>query len=93
MPRPRVSSLQASAKTKRRHSFQLAEVCEAVSGGGGEAAQQQLGDELDKDGREKLVCSKDFTVSLTTEESLAMKVSLVLPRNKLRIMRRYTNGI
>ena len=86
MSRPRVSSLEASAKTKRRHSFQLAEVRHVMSGGG-EAAQQQLRNELDKEGREKLVCSKNFTAAIATEESLAMKASLVLPWNKLRIMR------
>ena len=69
--------------------MQLARVREVVSGGR-EAACQQLDDELDKEGRQKLLCSKEFSVALTTEESLAMKTNLVLPWKKLRVMRRYS---
>ncbi len=80
----------ASQKTKRRRSYQLASVRQSVSGGV-EAARGQLEDEfriLDKEEREKLLYHSDFAVELTTEDSLAMKANPALPWNKLRIMRR-----
>ena len=87
--KPRVATPDAATRTKRRRSSQLAGVREAVSGGAS-AASVQLQDEVGKDVRGKLVSDSKFSTQISTQESLAMKASLALPWNKLRIMRRYT---
>ena len=84
----RVATSWASEQTKRRRSSRLDEVRHTISGGG-EAAKEQLAHELGKEGRQKMLRESNFSVELTTEESLAMKANLSLPWNKLRIMRRY----
>ena len=83
-----MSTLDASHMTKRRRSSELAGIREAVSGGE-KAAAVQLEDELDKEGRKKLMTDSEFRKKITTEDALAMKATLALPWNKLRIMRRY----
>ena len=83
-----MSTLDASHMTKRRRSSELAGIREAVSGGE-KAAAVQLEDELDKEGRKKLMTDSEFRKKVTTKDALAMKATLALPWNKLRIMRRY----
>ena len=51
---PRVATSEASCKTKRHRSHQLAGVREAVSGGVGEA-EMKLEDELSRGGMRKLL--------------------------------------
>ena len=83
-----MSTAQASSKTIRRRSKEIALVRDTVSGGAGAL---QLEDEvaaLSREQRQRLLTSEDFRVEISAEDSLAMKADLVLPWNKIRVMRR-----
>ena len=79
-------SSDASRWTVRRRSNELSSVRESISGGG---ASVQLQDELalltDDERRE---FAAPVTQQISPEETLAMKADLILPWNKMRIMRR-----
>ena len=82
-----MSTAQASSKTIRRRSKEIALVRDTVSGGAGAL---QLEDEvaaLSREQRQRLLTSEDFRVEISAEDSLAMKADLVLPWNKI-VMRR-----
>ena len=55
------------------------------------ATQSQLSDEiasLSQEERQQLIAAKDFCQPISAADTLAMKADLVVPWNKLRIMRR-----
>ncbi len=85
---PRLSTPDASHKTVRRRSSEVALVRNTVSG---VAATAQLQDEvsaLSRDERKELLASADFSTPITAEDTLAMKADLVIPWRKLGVMRR-----
>lgn len=85
---PQVATPDASNSTVRRRSSEVALVRDVISGG---ASVEQLQDEvaaLSSDERQQLLTSTEFSVSITTEDALAMKADLLIPWQKLRVMRR-----
>ncbi len=85
---PHVATTDASHKTVRRRSSEVALVRDTVSGG---AASAQLEDEvasLSRAERQKLLASGSFSVQVTANDALAMKADLVIPWQKMRVMRR-----
>ena len=84
--RPRIATSDASQKTRRRRSNQLAGIRDTVSGGKSSA---QLQDELDKEGRDKLLSDEAFCREISPEEALSLKSTHGFPWNKIRNMRRY----
>ena len=89
MARPRVVTPDACQKTKKRRSSQLAGICDAISGGEGSA---QLKDELDKEGRDKLLKDEAFSREISPEEALSLKATHGFAWNKIRSMRRYRHA-
>ena len=85
--RPRVDTGKASSATKRRRSTQLAGIRGAISGGDSCA---QLKDELDKEGRDKLLTDESFSKEISPEEALSLKATHGFAWSKIRRMRRYT---
>ncbi len=90
---PRVSSSTASQTTLRRRSSELLAVRRRVSGG---AEIQQMSSEVKtagKEDREKLIEELKktpgcFQVKFSVIETLGIHSVLMIPLNKLRIMRR-----
>ena len=85
---PRIASDEASRYTVRRRSNELAQVRDRLSGG---ASAFQHHDEmrvLSVEERQALLTSSDFNVKLTCETALAMKLNLMIPWKKMRMMRR-----
>ena len=68
-----------------RRSSDLAGIRETISGGEGAA---QLKDELDKEGRDKLLETEEFYREISPEEALALKATHGFPWKKIRNMRR-----
>ena len=87
MTRPRVDTSEACFKTKRRRSSELAGIRETISGGEGSF---QLKDELDKEGRDKLLNDESFSKEISAEEALSLKATHGFAWSKIRRMRRYT---
>ena len=89
---PRIATSEASHWTVRRRTHEMSAIRDSISGG---AAAAQLQDELsllsETDRSELLDITKCPPVELSSSDTLAMKADLVLPWNKMRIMRRYTH--
>ena len=82
---PVVASGECSGDTIRR-SKEIRDILSMGSSGA------QMGDEikmLPKEVREALMKEANFTITIPPEAGLAMKASLNIPWNKLRLMRRY----
>ena len=95
VPKPRVSSEQATNKTRQTRSHEIAQFRRHVSGPGSSSESIQLQHELKEmscDERESLLLSLKGQQTCSTEVSadqiLAMKATLSIPWNKLRTMRR-----
>lgn len=87
--KPVVASGECSGDTIRRRSKEMSKIRDILSMGSSGA---QMGDEikmLPKEVREALMKEANFTITIPPEAGLAMKVSLNIPWNKLRLMRRY----
>ena len=87
---PRVSSSEASRSTVRRRSSEMSSVREAISGG---SATIQLKDELKTltDDERKQILQP--VCHIIPQETLAMKADLLIPWNKMRIMRRCVSNL
>ncbi len=90
---PSVSSGTASQTTLRRRSSELQDIRKRVSGG---AEVQQMSNEVKTAGKEdqdKLIeelkkTAGCFQVTFSVSQSLGIQSVLMIPRNKLRIMKR-----
>ena len=78
--KPQIVTPEASKGSKRRRTAQLAGNREIVSGG-----QEVAQAEMSSEGRANFLLQPEFC---TTADALAMKASLSLHWNKLRIMSR-----
>ena len=90
VPSPRVSSDNASQRTKHRRAISLQVVREVVSGG---CSSTQFAEEArtrSTSEREALLegLQGGMKVVIPASESLALKADLILPWNKMRIVRR-----
>lgn len=63
-------------------------VRDTVSGGAGVEQHKDEIALLSREDRTKLLASAEFSSQITRETALAMKADLMIPWNKMRIMRR-----
>ena len=87
---PRVDTSTASTKTVKNRTKEIGSFRTQITGGKGK--QRQLADEmrgLDTGEREELLAVFSTKVSVTADDTLAMKAGLMIPWTKLRAMRRY----
>ena len=91
MPTPRVCSDQASQKTIHRRSASLQALWESISGGSSSAQFLDEARDCSQADQEALIeeLQNGAKVVIPASESLAMKADLIVPWNKLRIVRRY----
>lgn len=92
VPKPKVSTHEASERTKQRRITEIEGVREVVSGGPEQAVRMQQVAEikrLNKVERQLLVKEAGLKVNIPEGGGLAMKASLAIPWNKFRKMRRY----
>ena len=92
MTSPRVASAGACSKTLRNRTIEVRSHRNIASGG---HAAEQLADEvkaLPQDERKQLLTSGVFSAAtlIPAEDALALKADLLIPWNKLRVMRRYS---
>ena len=89
--KPRINSSKATRRTVRVRSAEIHEHRSLVSGGDNTTQLQNEMKLCSRVERERILAelnNSSFAVSVTTNESLAMKADLNIPWSKLRVVRR-----